>query len=77
MPYVTSILRYAKEKSKVVMIVGILGLVVLNMSYSMEYESIWHWLPVYLLGAYVGYNKLYMITPLKIIKEKLQLVALW
>lgn len=45
------------------MIVGILGLVVLNMSYSMEYESIWHWLPVYLLGAYVGYNKLYMITP--------------
>lgn len=33
------------------------------MSYSMEYESIWHWLPVYLLGAYVGYNKLYMITP--------------
>lgn len=77
MPYVTSILRYAKEKSKVVMIVGILGLVVLNMSYSMEYESIWHWLPVYLLGAYVGYNKLYMITPLKIIKEKLQLIALW
>lgn len=69
---------YVMLKSKVVMIVGILGLVVLNMSYSMEYESIWHWLPVYLLGAYVGYNKLYMITPpLKIIKEKLQLVALW
>lgn len=54
---------YVMLKSKIVMIVGILGLVVLNMSYSMEYESIWHWLPVYLLGAYVGYNKLYMITP--------------
>lgn len=73
----TSILYFVMLKSKVIMIVGILGLVVLNMSYSMEYESIWHWLPVYLLGAYVGYNKLYMITPLKIIKEKLQLVALW
>ena len=45
------------------MIVGILGVVFLNMSYSMEYENIWHWLPVYLLGAYIGYNKLYMITP--------------
>jgi hypothetical protein len=68
---------YVMLKSKVVMIVGILGLVVLNMSYSMEYESIWHWLPVYLLGAYVGYNKLYMITPpLKIIKEKLPLAVL-
>lgn len=54
---------YVMLKSKVIMIVGILGLVFLNMSYSMEYESIWHWLPVYLLGAYVGYNKLYMITP--------------
>lgn len=59
----TSILYFVMLKSKVIMIVGILGLVVLNMSYSMEYESIWHWLPVYLLGAYVGYNKLYMITP--------------
>lgn len=69
---------YVMLKSKVIMIVGILGLVFLNMSYSMEYESIWHWLPVYLLGAYVGYNKLYMITPPpKIIKEKLQLAALW
>ena len=50
-------------KSKIIMVVSICGLVFLNMSYSMEYESIWHWLPVYLLGAYVGYNKLYMITP--------------
>lgn len=54
---------YVMLKSKVIMIVGICGLVFLNMSYSMEYESIWHWLPVYLLGAYIGYNKLYMITP--------------
>lgn len=54
---------YVMLKSKVIMIVGILGLVFLNMSYSMEYENIWHCLPVYLLGAYIGYNKLYMITP--------------
>lgn len=54
---------YVMLKSKVIMIVGILGLVFLNMSYSMEYENIWHWLPVYLLGAYIGYNKLYMIHP--------------
>ena len=45
------------------MVVSICGVVFLNMSYSMEYESFWHWLPVYLLGAYIGYNKLYMITP--------------
>ena len=50
-------------KSKIIMVVSICGLVFLNMSYSMEYESFWHWLPVYLLGAYVGYNKLYKITP--------------
>ena len=54
---------YVMLKSKIVMVVSICGLVFLNMSYSMEYESIWRWLPVYLLGAYVGYNKLYMITP--------------
>ena len=54
---------YVMLKSKIIIVVSIWGLVFLNMSYSMEYESIWHWLPVYLLGAYVGYNKLYMITP--------------
>ena len=54
---------YVMLKSKIIMVVSICGLVFLNMSYSMEYESIWHWLPVYLLGAYIGYNKLYMITP--------------
>ena len=54
---------YVMLKSKIIMVVSICGLVFLNMSYSMEYESIWHWLPVYLLGAYVGYNKLYKITP--------------
>ena len=54
---------YVMLKSKIIMVVSICGLVFLNMSYSMEYESIWRWLPVYLLGAYVGYNKLYMITP--------------
>lgn len=54
---------YVMLKSMIIMVVSICGLVFLNMSYSMEYESIWHWLPVYLLGAYVGYNKLYKITP--------------
>lgn len=54
---------YVMLKSKIIMVVSICGLVFLNMSYSMEYESIWHWLSVYLLGAYVGYNKLYKITP--------------
>ena len=60
---------YVMLKSKIIMVVSICGLVFLNMSYSMEYESIWHWLPVYLLGAYVGYNKLYMIPPPKISKR--------
>lgn len=54
---------YVMLKNKIIMVVSVCGLVFLNMSYSMEYESIWHWLPVYLLGAYVGYNKLYIITP--------------
>lgn len=56
---------YMLLKSRLVTILTICGLVYLNMSYSMAYESIWHWLPVYLLGAFVGYNKLYMITPPK------------
>lgn len=62
---------YVMLKSKIIMVVSICGLVFLNMSYSMEYESIWHWLPVYLLGAYIGYNKLYMIPPTENYQRKI------
>lgn len=61
---------YVMLKSKIIMVVSVLVLVFLNMSYSMEYESIWLWLPVYLLGAYVGYNKLNMITPPQPLSKK-------
>lgn len=61
---------YVMLKSKIIMIVSICGLAFLNISYSMEYTSIWHWMPIYLLGAYVGYKKLYMITPPRNLSKK-------
>lgn len=63
-------------KNKFITIVSICALVFLNISYSMPYESILHWLPVYLLGAYVGYNKLYKITPPEIYQRRIAISCL-
>lgn len=56
-------LFYMMLKSKIITIISICGVVYMNISYNMEYESIWSWIPIYLLGGCVGFYKWYAITP--------------
>ena len=55
--------------NKQVYMISVLGIIAYNIFGNVSYESIFHWMPVYMVGAYCGHFELYRITPPRNVKK--------
>lgn len=51
--------------NKYVGMIFIVGLAALNMFHNFGYDHLLHWMPIYMLGAFIGYHKLCITPPSK------------
>lgn len=50
-------------RNKFLYSICILVSIAYNILVEVRYESLWHWIPIYMIGAIIGYYGLYKITP--------------
>lgn len=63
-------------RNKLIFSVCVLGSIAYNMLVEVRYESIWHWMSIYMIGAFVGYYGLYRITPPRNVKKILAMCSI-